>query len=216
MVMPQPLHLSGSDTPFVAPQRAFSPPFLDVQGVNPAHAAPYAVQQGNMSVGIASSSRFGERGCVLKRVLASGFHPGIGQVAGGEELRWRYQEQRKRLGNEGSRRIANPLFMGSNPISACSSAVGEVGWGPMAGQPAVRRSPAPVPATLGGSGGLMAASGVLDAASLTRRGAASADQRVPATSEIWTILSRKLLPLGAIARTLAITALARKASLSCE
>ena len=115
-------------------------------------------------------------------------------------------------------RIANPLFMGSNPISACSGAVGEVGWGPMADQPAVRQrsGSGPAAAPPSGSRGLMAALGVPTAASLTRRGQPPVDQYVPITSEIWTILSRKLLPPGTIARTLAISALARKASLRCE
>ena len=111
-------------------------------------------------------------------------------------------------------RIANPLFMGSNPISACSGAVGEVGWGPMTGSRRSGSGPAPMPP--GGSRGLMAASGVPTVASAGPPGVASADQRVLITSEIWTILSRKLLPPGTIARTLAISALARKASLRCE
>ena len=111
-------------------------------------------------------------------------------------------------------RIANPLFMGSNPISACSGAVGEVGWGPMAGPAAVRqRTSAHAPRRLSWPDGRL---GCADRGFADPPGAASADQRVLITSEIWTILSRKLLPPGTIARTLAISALARKASLRCE
>ncbi len=67
--------------------------------------------------GIASSSRFGERRCVLKRVLTSGFHPGIGRVAGGEGLRWRYEEPRSQLGTLGAARRYKAGVTGSSPVA---------------------------------------------------------------------------------------------------
>ncbi len=74
-------------------------------------------------------------------------------------------------------RIANPLFMGSNPISACSGAVGEVGWdrsgwaaGGQARPSARARDPRRLSRPDGCFGCAGGAGGVPNAASRTRRG----------------------------------------------